>query len=86
MKIYNNKVFAVHFEQSGKWNQEVEVSVKLGDTKLNTKSLYFYAYDAKTNTYKRFEPKYWIDKNGYLHFNTEFAGDIIITDSPLTKK
>ena len=29
---------------------------------------------------------YYIDAIGYLHFITEYAGDIIISDGPLVKK
>ena len=44
------------------------------------KNLYFYSYDAATNTYRRIEKSsYWIDANGYMHFATEYAGDIIIS-------
>jgi len=49
--------------------------------------LFFYSYDKKTNTYRRIEkPAYWIEKNGYMHFETELAGDIIITERPPERK
>ena len=32
------------------------------------------------------EPAYWIDKNGYLHFTTALAGDIVICEVVLVRK
>jgi len=29
---------------------------------------------------------YWIDKNGYLRFTTELAGDIVISEGALKRK
>jgi len=29
---------------------------------------------------------YWIDKNGYLHFTTELAGDIVVSEGTLERK
>jgi len=50
-------------------------------------NLYFYSYDKKANSYKRIEkPAYWIDKNGYLRFTTEYAGEIIISEGALERK
>ena len=37
-------------------------------------------------TYNNNRLDYYIDANGYLHFITEYAGDIIISDGPLVKK
>ena len=37
-------------------------------------------------TYNNNRLNYYIDANGYLHFITEYAGDIIISDGPLVKK
>ena len=31
-------------------------------------------------------PNYYIDANGYLHFDTPVGGDVIISDQPLTAK
>jgi hypothetical protein len=54
---------------------------------LKTNNLYFYSYDKATNIYKRILPgEYRIDANGYVHFTTTQAGDIIISDGPLAKK
>jgi len=54
---------------------------------MDTKNLYFYSYDKAANIYRRIEkPAYWIDKNRYLHFTTEYGGDIIVSDGPLERK
>jgi len=85
-KYFQNDLKVVSFEQQGSFGQDVQVKVKL-DPNLNTENLKFYAYDEVTNTYKLISsPDYWVDDEGYLRFKTDFAGDIIISDGPLTKK
>ena len=86
-KWYENKVQTISFGQQGSFGQPVEIAAKVDLTGMDTENLYFYSYDKASNSYKRIEkPNYWIDKNGYLHFTTELAGDIIISNGPLQKK
>ena len=86
-KWFKNKVRAVHFDQQTDWGQPVGVAARVDLAGMSTNNLYFYSYDRKTNTYRRIEkPAYWIDKNGYLHFSTAYAGEIIISEGPLEKK
>jgi len=80
-KWFRNNVSVVSFAQQGDFGQPVEIAAKVDLAGMDTKNLYFYSYDKKTNTYRRIEkPAYWIDKNGYLRFVTELAGDIIISE------
>jgi hypothetical protein len=77
----------IHFDQSGQWEQAISVAAKVDLTGMDTKRLYFYAYDPKKNSYRRISaPEYWIDANGYLRFKTEYAGDIIISEESLIKR
>ena len=86
-KWFSNKVQVIHMDNAEPWGQEVQIAAKVDLTGWDTKRLYFYSYDAKTNSYKIIPaPKYWIDSNGYLHFFTEFAGDIIVSEEPLEKR
>lgn len=86
-KWFKNDVSVVSLGQQGSFGQPMEIAVKLNLTGMNTKNLEFYSYDKATNTYRRIEkPADWIDKNGYLHFTTELAGDIIISEEMLEKK
>ena len=86
-KWFSNDVAVVSFGQQGSFGQPVEVAVKVDPIVMDIHNLVFYSYDSKTNTYKRIEkPAYWIDGNGYLHFTTEFAGDIIISEGALEQK
>lgn len=84
---FNNKVVTVHMEQQGSLGARLEVAAKADLSELDTKTLYFYAYDKAANTYTRiWNPEYWTDAHGYLHFYTRLGGDIIITDRPLEAK
>ena len=84
-KWFSNKTQVVSFAQQGDWGMSVEAAVKL-DKELDAKTLVFYSYDSAANTYKLMnDSNYWVDANGYVHFTTTVAGDIIITDKPLSK-
>jgi len=84
---FTNKLAIVSTGQSDGYGIPVDIAVKVDLAGLDTENLYFYSYDSKTNTYRRVEkPAYWIDKNGYLHFTTELAGDIIISEGVLERK
>jgi len=86
-KWFKNKVRVIHLEQQGAWGQPVQIAVRVDLSGMDTENLCFYSYDKKANSYKRIEkPAYWIDKNGYLRFTTEYAGEIIISEGPLDKK
>lgn len=84
---FNNKVQAISCAQQGSFGQPVEIAAKFDLTGMDTKNLRFYSYDKTTNTYREIpNTAYWIDSNGYLHFTTELAGDIIISDGVLERK
>lgn len=86
-KWYSNKLRIVHLDHTGSFGQPVEVAAKVDLTGMDTANFYFYSYDKASNSYKRIEkPDYWIDKSGYLHFTTELAGDIVISEGPLARK
>jgi|GEM_PF-3608556 len=84
---FKNNLAVVSTGQTDGFGMLVDIAVKVDLTGFITENLYFYSYDSKTNQYRRIEkPAYWIDKNGYLHFTTELAGDIIISEGPLGRK
>ena len=86
-KWCSNKLRIVHLSHTGSFGQAVEIAAKVDLTDMDTDNLYFYSYDKSANSYKRIEkPAYWIDKNGYLHFTTGLAGDIIVSEGPLKKR
>ena len=86
-KYFNNKIRVIHLDQKEDWGQPVQIAAKVDLSGMDTNKLYFYSYNAKTNTYRRIvKPAYWIDANGYLRFTTEYAGDIIISEGSLVKK
>ena len=86
-KYFDNKVATVSFEQQGGFGAQLEVAAKVDLTGMDVTKLVLYSYDKSTNTYRCIEkPAYWIDKNGYMHFTTELAGDIIISNGPLALK
>ncbi len=83
-KWYGNRINAINFDQPGQWENPVKVSAKIDLTGWDTKRLVFYYYDPKLNRYTRItDPAYWIDFNGFLHFATQYAGEIIISEGEL---
>ena len=86
-KHFDNNVQVASFGQKGSFGMDVKVALKVDLKELNTKTLRFYSYDKATNKCIPItNPGYWIDKNGYLRLNLNLAGDLIITDKPLTLK
>jgi hypothetical protein len=86
-KWFTNKVRAVHLDHTGAWGQPVKIAARTDLTGMDITKLYFYSYNREANTYRRIgKPDYWIDVNGYLHFTTEWAGDIIVSEGRLTLK
>ncbi|MCL2033128.1 MAG: hypothetical protein FWG94_00190 [Oscillospiraceae bacterium] len=89
-KFFVNKTRVVRFDHTGSWGRAVRVAARapmLDGTGFDAENLYFYSYDRQSNKYRRIEnPAHRIDKNGYLHFTTEVAGDIIISDGALQRR
>jgi len=86
-KWFGNKLRVIHFDQQEDFGQPVRIAALVDLTGMDTNNLCFYSYDNKANSYKRIENStYWIDKNGYLHFTTPYAGDIIISEGLLERK
>ncbi|MCL2056681.1 MAG: hypothetical protein FWH02_05620 [Oscillospiraceae bacterium] len=85
-KFFENDVMTVALGQKAGFGQQVRIAAKL-DPKLKTDNLVFYIFDPVNNNFQRIpEPKYYVDKNGYVHFTTSLSGNIVISDGPLTKK
>jgi uncharacterized repeat protein (TIGR02543 family) len=85
-KYFSNKVRTIHMDQIGPWGQTVEIAARVDLTGVDVTNLVLYSYDKDTNTYRRLKkPVYWIDQNGYLHFTTLYAGDIIISEGALAR-
>lgn len=86
-KKYPKAAFAViKLEQSGSYGGTVNIGAKADLSGLDTKSLLFYTYDAKTGKLTKLDlgnAGYSIDKNKYLRFATSKGGYIIVTDKSL---
>lgn len=87
LKYYENKIAVISLEQLGDYGKTVHVTARANLSGMNKKTLKFYSYDPDTGKFIPLDPQpiYYTD-NGYLHFDTYLAGDIIITDSPLQRK
>jgi len=86
-KWFTNKLRVIHLEQQGDFGMAVQIAALVDLTGMDTTNLHFYSYDKAANTYRRIEnPAYWIDANGYLHFTTQYGGDIVISDGTLEMK
>jgi len=83
-KWFKNKVCVIHLDQAGPWGQSVGIAARVNLTGMDMTKLVFYSYDKAAKSYRRIEkPAYWVDTNGYLHFITQYAGDIIISEGAL---
>lgn len=85
-KFYSNKFACVAFLQDKSFGTTVNVAAKVDLSGLDTSKLHFYSYSVHENQISTIEnTNYFIDENGYLHFDTTYAGNILITDKPLAK-
>jgi hypothetical protein len=87
-RFFTNNIAVISLGQQGAFGSDVRVAARADLSGMaDTDRLYFYSYDAATNTYTRiFNPQHRIDANGYLHFTTPLGGSIIVTDSPLNSR
>ncbi len=86
-KKYENKVQVINLEQQGSFGQTVEIAAKLDLAKMETKNLVFYSYNKTTGKAKPItKPNYRIDTTKYLHFSTQLAGDIVVSEGELVSK
>ena len=87
-RFFINEMIIVNLRQPISFGQRVEIAVKVDTSRLDSsRSWSFYSYDSEKNEYRDIlNSDYSIDANGYLHFYTETAGKIIITDRPMTSK
>lgn len=87
-KYYSNRIAVVALEQQGNYGKTVHVSAKVDLAGMNKKTLRFYSFDSKSNKFLPLnpQPRYYLDEKKHLHFDTYFAGDIVITDSLLSQR
>ena len=86
-RFFENKLLTIRFDHAGEWGQTVRAAARLDTPGMDAGNLVFYAYDRQTNLYRRIlNPNYRIDANGYVHFDTSIAGDIIISGGPLARR
>jgi hypothetical protein len=80
-KWFGNKLAVIHFDQAGSWGQTANIAAKVDLSGMDLQNLAFYSYDKKANKYTRIlSPNYTIDAKGYVKFDTDLAGDIIISE------
>ena len=87
---YVHRIFERHFggdmtvislDQQGDFGMNVRIAARI-DESLDLDSLLFYSYNRQTNRFRRFTPEsISMDGNGFLHFTTAYAGDIVITNT-----
>ncbi|MDR1753448.1 MAG: hypothetical protein LBR74_00885, partial [Eubacterium sp.] len=85
-KTYSNKVKVINFNQIGKFNQNVNVTLTI-DKSIMAKNIKIYSFDLKTNRLKKLKITGGrLSKTGVLSFNLAVGGQIVISDGALKKK
>ena len=86
-RSFTNNMRVVHLDHSEAWGQTVRVAARVDLTGMNTQNLVFYSFNSETNTYRIIAaPDYRIDSNGFLRFNTDVGGSIIISDGQFVRR
>jgi hypothetical protein len=83
-KYFSNKLEIFAFNQKEDFGMPVHTAIL---TSLTAEEAFIYSYDTTKNQYMPLDnPNIWKDKNGYLHFDTSLAGNIIFSSGRLVKK
>jgi hypothetical protein len=85
-RFFSNTVMIVSFEQQGTFGQPVRVAAR-APAGFEPANLHFYNYNGETNSFAPIAaPEFRVDANGYVHFTTTRAGDIVISNGALARK
>ena len=86
-RYYSNRLDVVALAQNGSFGVPASVAARLALGNANAADLHFYSFNAATNSYQEMvQTGAFIDVNGYLHFNTELGGYIIVSVGSLELK
>ena len=86
-KFFRNQIAAViSLSQKSDFGQPARICVKISSN-IAIADLVFYSYNPETNLYTRIvNPEPYMDSNGYLHFTSVLANEIIISKGDLERK
>lgn len=84
-RFFENEIPAVvSLTQKEDFGQAASICVKVPEG-TDPADLVVYSYNPEANTYRKVrDPNAWVDNNGYLHFDTPFAYDLIVAKGDLT--
>ena len=86
-RYYSNRLDVVALAQNGSFGVPASVAARLALGNADAADLHFYSFNAATNSYQEMvQTGAFIDVNGYLHFNTELGGYIVISVGALELK
>ena len=86
-RTYSNQLCVIHLSHRGSYGMKVKIAAKISLDNADPGNIYLYHYDNATNSFKPFAaPEMFVDKNGYLHFDTIYGGDVIVSEYPLNRK
>ena len=86
-RSYSNALDVISLSHDGSYGMPVRIVAKVANIDVAAKNLYFYSYDAQSNSFKRLTLKNsHMDKSGYLYFDTVFGGYIIVSEGALVKR
>jgi hypothetical protein len=86
-RYFSNQIVAIiNLSQKDNFGLTANICVKVPEG-IKAEDLHFYSYRYERNSYRVIQdPKAWIDQNHYLHFDTPYAADIVITAGDLVLK
>ena len=86
-KYFRNRILAViSLSQKSEFGQQAEICVKVAP-ETRVEELILYSYNPETNSYREIrDANAWIDKNNYLHFSTNYANEIVISEGRLERR
>ena len=84
--FFENTFTVINLARQDDFEHPVRIAARVAP-ELNAQSLIFYSYNPRTGTFRPIpHPNVWLCPNGYIHFTTALARDIVITDGPLVQR
>jgi len=84
---FANQIRVIQLDHHGSYGMPVRIMARVDTAGMNVNNLHFYSYDRQRNFSTRIRtPSYFVDTNGFLHFNTIYGGYIIVSEGRLVER
>jgi len=86
-RFFSNDLRVVSFDHAGAFGQTVRAAARVDLTGMDAENLRFYSFDRAANTFRPIAaPNYRVDGNGFLWFDTQQGGAVVVSGGALARR